>query len=73
MDRTVERELRQDIKEINEKVTDLQVSLNKEMADIQGSLKVLKSKQNTGAWIFKWVFTIVIASISGYFGTHFSK
>lgn len=58
----VEDQLREEIKEIKDKLTDIQVSL-----------EVLKSKQNTGAWIFKLVLTIVVASISGLLGAHFSK
>lgn len=73
MDRTVERELREGIEKVDDKVTNLQVSLNKEMADIQASLKILKARQNTGAWVFKCVLMIVVSSISGLLGAHFSK
>ena len=73
MHRSVELELRQDIKEINEKVTNLQVSLNDKMTTIQVSLEGLKTKQNIGGWVFKSMLTIVVAAISGIFGAHFSK
>lgn len=66
MDRTAERELRQEIKELRQEVND-------NFTEVKVSLEGLKTKQNVGAWIFRWVFTIVIASISGYFGTHWSK
>ena len=73
MDRSVELELREDIKEINDNVTNLQVSLNKEMSAIQVSLEGLKIKQNVGAWVFRSMLTIVVATISGIFGAHFTK
>lgn len=73
MENPVEFELRQNIKEVNEKVTNLQVSFNKEMTKVQISLEGLKTKQNVGVWVFRSFLTIVIASISGIFGAHFSK
>lgn len=44
MERSVELELRENIKEVNEKVTSLQVSLNEKMTDIKVSLEGLKTK-----------------------------
>jgi len=62
MDKTTEHELRQDIKEINGKLTDIQISI-----------AALTVKQNTGAWIVKTLITVITASICGFFGAHFSK
>lgn len=73
MDRTVEHELRQDIKEVNEKVSKLQVSFTQETGEIKTAIAKLTVKQNTGAWVFKAVVTVIIASVSGFFGAHLSK
>ena len=73
MDRATERELRKGVKDVNEKVSDLQVSFTKETGEIKTAIAKLTVKQNTGAWIIKSIFTIIIASISGYFGAHFTK
>lgn len=56
----LEKEVRLDIKEINEKITDIKVSLQD-----------LKSKQNFGMWLIKSSVTIVFGLIGGLVGIHF--
>lgn len=73
MDRATERELREGIKEVNEKVSDLQVSFTKEMGEIKTAIATLKTNQKTGASIFNFIATVIIAFVSGFFGSHFSK
>jgi translation initiation factor 2 alpha subunit (eIF-2alpha) len=74
-------ELRQEIKEINEKVTNLQISLNEKMTDIQLSLKGITTEQSTskemkgsaftfGAWVVQIIITVIIGGLSGIFGSH---
>lgn len=66
LDRSVELELRQDIKELRQEVND-------NFTEIKVSLEGLKTKQNIGAWIFKSLLTIVVATVCGIFGAHLSK
>lgn len=62
MDRTIEQEFRKDIKDINKKLTSIEVAIGK-----------LTVRQNTGMWVFKTLLTVIVASASGFFGAHLSK
>lgn len=58
----VEDQLREEVKEIKDILSKMQVSL-----------AVLQSKQNIGAWIFNSLLTVTVLSISGWIIAHFSK
>lgn len=62
MDKKIERELRDDIKKINEK-----------LSDIKSAIATLKAKQNVGTWIGQIIFTVIIVGIGGIITTHFPK
>jgi len=71
MEKSIEDKLREDIQNVNDKVTNLEVSMLKEMNAIQLSLEGLKIKQNIGGWIFKSVIILIASSLSGMWGSYF--
>lgn len=71
MEKSIKDKLREDIQNVNDKVTKLEVSIIKEMNAIQLSLEGLKIKQNVGAWIFKSVIMLIVSGLSGMYCSHF--
>jgi len=71
MEMSIADKLRTDIQNVNEKVTDLEISIIKEMNAIQLSIAGLKIKQNIGGWIFKSVIMVIVSGLSGMCGSYF--
>jgi len=66
MDRSVELELRSDIKEMRDE-------MNKGFKDLSVQLAKVTTKQNIGTWFFQMLVTVAVGGLGGYFSAHIPR
>lgn len=66
MDKSTERELRNDIKE-------MRAEMNEGFKELSVQLAKVTTKQNMTGWIFKCLITVIVGGLGGIITTHFPK